>query len=287
MVDKTDIVYSIIVPTIGRKHEISELLSSIKKADISVPYEILIIDQNDDGFLQNSLDDFLSHLPIRVLNVDFKGLSKAKNFGALKARGEVVSFPDDDCKVFKDTFETGFETLNRGYDLVFGKCVDEVGEDTVLKFKKEPFELSTKNMMGGFVEATVFCKKTVFEKFQFDENMGAGTFFGAEEGYDWLYRILSHQESKAFYNPNIKFYHPPVIADKGDTPALKRVFTYRCGTAYLCRKHKFLFKYLTRLYMVFLASMIYKVVDSKKSVYYGVEYHALKLGWLFSKNFLK
>jgi glycosyltransferase involved in cell wall biosynthesis len=286
MVNEANIVYSIIVPTIGRKREISELLASIKEADIAIPYEILIIDQNADGFLENSLNEFLNYLPIKVFNVDFKGLSKAKNFGVLKARGEIVSFPDDDCKVFKDTFETGFETLNRGYDLVFGKCIDEVGDDTVLIFKKEPFELSTKNMMGGFVEATVFCRKKVFEKFQFDENMGAGTFFGAEEGYDWLYRILSNQESKAFFNPDIKFYHPPVVANKGDTSSLKRVFTYRCGTAYLCHKHKFLFKYLTRLYLVFFASIIYKIVDSRKSVYYAVEYHALKLGWLFSKKYL-
>ncbi len=45
-------------------------------------------------------------------------------------------------------------------------------------------------MLGGFVEATVVCKRDVFMNFEFDENMGAGTFFGAEEGFDWLYRIL-------------------------------------------------------------------------------------------------
>jgi glycosyltransferase involved in cell wall biosynthesis len=286
MVVETNIVYSVIVPTLGRRIEVSELLASIKAAEISVPYEVLIIDQNPKGFLDETLEGFLHQLPIVVFNVDFKGLSKAKNFGVSKAKGQIVSFPDDDCRVFKDTFAIGLQTLNRGHDLVFGRCIDELGNDTVLNFKKEPLQLDIKNMLGGFVEATVFCKKEVLDEFKFDDNMGAGTFFGAEEGYDWLYRILVTQRKSAFYNPDIKFYHPHVIPNKGDTAALKRVFSYRCGTAYLCRKHQFFGKYFKRLILVFLAGIGYSVVSRKKSIYYKVEYHALRVGWLFSKNVL-
>jgi len=75
-------------------------------------------------------------------------------------------------------------------------------------------------MLGGFVEATVVCRRNIFDKFQFDENMGAGTFFGAEEGFDWMYRILTQSSIKAYFSPEILFYHPKVILAKGDYSSL-------------------------------------------------------------------
>lgn len=136
-----------------------------------------------------------------------KACLKRKNYGAKVAKGKFISFPDDDCKIFLDTYQKAFKLLDeKKSDMVFGKCIDAEGNDSVLNFKKYEYHLHPSNMLGGFVEATVVCKKEVFDDYKFDENMGAGEFFGAEEGFDWLYRILTSSSYTAFYSPEIKFY---------------------------------------------------------------------------------
>ena len=188
--------------------------------------------------------------------------------------------------MFPDTFAKAFQLLeNEKCDMVFGKCIDEKGNDSVLNFQKEKYTLTKENMLGGFVEATVVCKKEIFDNFKFDENMGAGTFFGAEEGFDWLYRILTESSTKAVFSPEIKFYHPQVILSKGDLSALNRVFKYRCGTAYLCHKHHFAGKYYKRLIMAYVASKLYYFTDKDKAKYYKTEFLALQLGKIFAEKY--
>lgn len=274
---------SILVPTIGRKHELAMLLQSILDSALHFNYEIIIVDQNPSGFLKEVLDLYKTQLPIIHHLVSFKGLSKAKNYGVKVSKGDFICFPDDDCKVFPDTFAKAFQLLeNEKCDMVFGKCIDEKGNDSVLNFQKEKYTLTKENMLGGFVEATVVCKKEIFDSFKFDENMGAGTFFGAEEGFDWLYRILTQTEAKAVFSPEIKFYHPQVILSKGDLSALQRVFKYRCGTAYLCQKHGFVGQYYKRLLLSYGAFLSFYFLDREKSIYYQTEYHALRVGKIFA-----
>lgn len=279
---------SILIPTIGRKRELVMLLESISEANLNFPYEIIIIDQNSLGFLDEVLLSYKNILPIHHHVVAFKGLSKAKNYGVKLSKGAFVCFPDDDCKVFPETFVAAFNLIEQeNCDMVFGKCIDENGNDSVLNFQKQKYTLTSQNMLGGFVEATVVCKRQIFDTFEFDENMGAGTFFGAEEGYDWLYRILTQSQTRAVYSPQIKFYHPQVILSKGDISALNRVFKYRCGTAYLCYKHRFWGKYYKRLFLSCIASMVYRLVDKDKATYYKTEALALKLGKIFAGKYLK
>ena len=277
---------SILIPTIGRKAELDMLLQSIVDAHLSFPFEIIVIDQNPLNFLGEVLKKFECILPIKHHLVTFKGLSKAKNYGVRVAEGDLVCFPDDDCKIFPDTFSKAIDILEKeNCDLVFGKCVDENGKDSVLNFQKKEYILNKENMLGGFVEATVVCKRSIFDNFEFDENMGAGTFFGAEEGFDWLYRILSQSSAKAMFSPDIIFYHPQVILSKGDLSAINRVFKYRCGTAYLCHKHKFSGKYNKRLLLSYIASKVYYPFNKEKSKYYKTEALALQVGKIFAEKY--
>lgn len=286
MDNQTKIKLSILIPTIGRTKELNMLLQSILEAELFFTYEIIIIDQNQEGFLAKELIKFKEKLPIKHHIVKFQGLSMAKNYGVKVAVGDFICFPDDDCKVFPDTFPKAFAIIEEeGCDMVFGKCIDGKGKDSVLNFQKEKYILNQKNMLGGFVEATIVCKKSIFNKFEFDENMGAGTFFGAEEGFDWLYRILKQSKIKAVYSPEIKFYHPQVILSKGDLSSLNRVFKYRCGTAYLCYKHNFKKRYYKRVVLSFLAYLFYFFINEKKSEYYKTEWMSLQIGKIFAIRF--
>ena len=145
---------SIIIPTLNRTIELRALLQSIEKYVLNIEYEVIIIDQNSSGFLNDVVKEFNKKINLKHHIVSFKGLSKAKNFGANVASGELLAFPDDDCTIFADTYSKALETLNsENVDIVFGRCVDAEGEDSVLRFKKTSYLLDKDNMLGGFVSS--------------------------------------------------------------------------------------------------------------------------------------
>ena len=275
---------SIVIPTINRKKELEKLLDSINHFVLNIVFEVIIIDQNSVGFLDDIIDKFKNELNISHHLVDFKGLSKAKNYGAKVAKGEYISFPDDDCDIFPDTYSKALAILKSlEVDIVFGRCIDSNGNDSVLNFKKTSYLLNKKNMLGGFVEATGLIHKGVFENnFYFDEKMGAGCFHGAEEGYDWLYRILTKTKLKVYYCKDVIYYHPQVVLDKSSSQAIKRVFTYSCGKAYLYKKHKFYYKYFKRLTLVALSIPFYLIFNKKKVRYYISELLGLMAGLILN-----
>ena len=271
---------SIIIPTINRKNELEALLTSIHNYVKSISFEVIIIDQNSLGFLDDVIIKFKDKFEIYHYLADFKGLSKAKNYGVKIAKGKYLSFPDDDCIIFSDTYKKAFEILiHENFDIVFGRCIDSNGEDSVLKFKKKSYKLNKHNILGGFVEATGVIHKRIFEKgFYFDEKMGAGCFHGAEEGYDWLYRIFTESDVEAYYCPSIIYYHPQVLFDKGSPHAIKRAFTYSCGNAYLCKKHKFFLRYFKRITLVVFSLPVYLLINKRKAKYYFSELLGLLSG---------
>jgi glycosyltransferase involved in cell wall biosynthesis len=273
---------SIIISTINREKELEALLASIEKHVKNVTFEVIIIDQNPPGFLDDVILKFKENLKISHHLVAFRGLSKAKNYGAKIAKGEYFTFPDDDCMLLSNTYFDALEILqSQSFDIVFGRCIDSKGQDSVMKFKKESTKLNTNNMFGGFVEATGVIHKSVFDKgFYFDEKMGVGCFHGAEEGYDWLYRILTSIKSEVFYSTKIIFLHPQVLIDKGSKFSLKRVFTYSCGKAYLCKKHKFYAMYIKRLVLVSMSIPLYLLINPKKAKYYISELLGLISGFI-------
>ena len=263
---------TIIIPTFGRIIELKALLDSLKKFEPCFSFEVIVVDQNESGFLDEVINscsfENLSHERVK-----FKGLAKAKNYGIKMAKGEWICFPDDDCLFLSDTLNNflAISTLDKA-DIFFGRCIDKDGANSVINFRKEQYELTKTNMEGGFIEATAFVKNFIAKSYLFDENMGAGCFHGAEEGFDWLYRMLN-ENIVAHFSPDIKFYHPQVISvlNKGSKESLRRVFTYRCGFGYLCRKHKFVRKYLYRFLLVFFSIPIFLLFNRTKARYYLVE----------------
>ena len=274
---------SIVIPTLGRRIEVKELLASMIEVK-DYEHEIIIVDQNFNKSLDNIVKEHLKHLDIIHAKVDFRSLSKAKNYGIKMASGEIICFPDDDSRFFKGTLINAIKFLNENIsiDIVFGKCIDDKGIDSVIKFYSNKSELTLKNFEGKFIEATMFARTSILKNNYFDENMGIGSFFGAEEGYDLIYRLLK-QNYTLYYDPEIKFYHPQTINDYSNLKALRRVFEYRKGFAYLCRKHKLRKKFFIRLFFVFAAIFGLAFIDYKRARYYVIELFSLSVGYIFSK----
>jgi glycosyltransferase involved in cell wall biosynthesis len=280
---------SIVIPTIGRKEQIVRLIDSIYMSSIDfISYEIVIVNQNREGFFDGLLDKFVN---IVIYQVDFKGLSRAKNFGFSKSRGEYIIFLDDDSKVFPDSFSTAFDIIRKyNYDLVCGKCIDEYGKDSVQVFRKGSMLISPKNFNGAFIEATCFIKRGVLEKYKYDENLGAGVLFGAHEGYDWLLDVLNSDEYSCYYCDRVKFYHPQILIDKGDLSSLIRVNSYTYGFIYSRLKKKRYHEIIARFFYVSFAFLFFFFLNRKKRNYYLVETCSIIIGVIYTKsstNFLK
>lgn len=245
-----EFILSIVIPTLGRIKEVDSLLSSIYSFPIenNIKAEIIVVDQNFSNVLDGIVSKYSEKgFPIRHYKVSFRGTSKAKNFGTSKAKGKYICFVDDDAEFKEDTINIALKELEKGYvDIVTGRCVDRNGIDSVQKFSDEEALLTLDNFEGKFIESTMFYKIETFQKYFFDEKMGVGCFYGAEEGYDIVYRMLKDGISIK-YNPNIKFYHPHTVVDKSSEVTIRRAFTYRCGFGYLCRKYKFKKKYYVRI----------------------------------------
>jgi glycosyltransferase involved in cell wall biosynthesis len=127
--------FSVAVPTMGRTDELAALLQSIGDSTVR-PAQIIVVDQNADDRLARIIAQF-SSLGINHHRVTFRGLSAAKNYAAKVASSDVLFTPDDDCRVLANTFQTALEELARtGADVVFGKCLDENGADSLIRYRR-------------------------------------------------------------------------------------------------------------------------------------------------------
>tara|TARA_B100000787_G_C16191281_1_gene297664 strand:+ start:1067 stop:1894 length:828 start_codon:yes stop_codon:yes gene_type:complete len=268
---------SIVLPTLGRKDEVDNLLSSLSEIK-KYPHEILIVDQNFNSLIDGVILKHSNVFNIRHYKVDFRSLSKAKNFGISKVEGEVICFVDDDAEFFPDTISTALNSLKElEIDIVCGRCVDRNNVSSVITFDLKSSWLTKKYFEGKFIESTMFFKKKCFQDYTYDENLGIGSFHGAEEGYDLVYRMIN-DDLKIYYNSNIIFYHPQVISTHTSDREIRRVFTYRCGFAYVCTKHNLLKKYYSRLIVVLLYIPYSLLFRRKTTRYYIVELLGLIAG---------
>ena len=277
-------ILTIIIPTLGRDIELYKLLESIP-IDLNFDYEILVIDQNFNDKIDKIIFNFSKKHKIIHFKVDFRSLSKAKNFGISKSLGKYICFPDDDSKFLDNSIINAISFLekNSSIDIIFGKCIDEKGNDSVIKFFKYQSFLTLKNFEGKFIESTMFAKSQVLKLNLYDENLGVGSFFGAEEGFDLVFRLLK-KKYKLYYDPAIQLYHPQIFKLYSDNKYLKRVFEYRKGYGYICKKHNLFFKFTKRLIICITAIFFFNFINYKKSKFYLVELFSIIIGFIISNE---
>ena len=271
---------SVIVPTLGRTQDVRDLLCSLVPSTLR-PLEIVLVDQN----CSDLLDDIVAHfstgddaLPIRHLKVGLRGLSRAKNYGARMAQGEVLCFPDDDCQLQPETLARGIEFLEDTQgDAIFGRSLSPDGRDAVAPFESAIGRLTRAHHEGRFLDHTIFIKRAVFARAPYDEALGVGEFHGAEEGHDQVLRLLE-AGARLYYSPDVIFYHPIKVNTHQSKAEIRRVFSYRCGLARLCLKHRLYAKLFGRLTKVVLALPVLWLLRRGSARYYAAELLGLLSG---------
>ena len=277
------VMLTIVVPTIGRKEELVQLFKSIEK-QWDERLEIILVDQNPIGFIQNLLSENLLS-KIIYIHSEKKGASHARNLGLEKATGKYINFCDDDA-VLEDGFLAsvikGFEKYPDASMISFRVFDLEHDEVVMLPFPNTDCKIDKKNFHSVTIEISQVWEAGKIRLLNgFDPMLGVGSPFGAEEAKDLMVRALDNNLNM-YYLAETAFRHP----SKKDAPA-KRYFSYAEGTASLAVKHynkpHVCFHVLMFACKSFLGVIVYNVWDRKNSYRYFMRFAGLLSG--FYKRF--
>lgn len=90
--------FSIIIPTYNRPEQLDRCLSAITALDYPRNrFEVIVVDDGGSRTLEPVIDPFGKNIDITLLKEAHMGLSAARNAGALRGKGEILAFMDDDC----------------------------------------------------------------------------------------------------------------------------------------------------------------------------------------------
>ena len=153
---------SVIIPAYNEGRYIAKTLNSIKKQDFN--HELIVV---CNGCTDNT-DKIAKKYTNRVFNLKEKNVSKARNYGAKKSKGEILVFLDADTCLSNNCLEIINESLNSS--VVIGTCKG-IPDSKKLIYR---ILLGIKNSLylTPWVNGILFCKKDVFKKINgFNENI--------------------------------------------------------------------------------------------------------------------
>jgi glycosyltransferase involved in cell wall biosynthesis len=222
--------FSLIVPTLNRLDDMRRLFVSIQQGTLQ-DLEVIVIDQNDGPLLDALCAEFKTVFPLRHEKIKPAGVAHARNHG--------FHFPDDDCELTPDLLQQVSDRFaaKADLDMLFGRAVDrETLTRSVTRFSEQAQPVTAGNVFSTTVEFTMFLKRQVWlDVGGLDEKLGVGTYFGAEEGSDFVLRAL-YMKKQLHYDPALLFYHAQKVG-RYDTKEFARAFSYGRGFGRLTVKH--------------------------------------------------
>ena len=154
---------SVIVPAYNEADYIDTTLSSLKSNRI--PFELIVV---CDSCTDNTKEIALRYTEF-VYEVDFKNISKVRNFGAKKSSGNILIFLDADTVVSENYLDEIIKSLEV-YDYGCAKTISEHNGLFSRYIAWGNNNYYKKNLGGNF-----FIKKDIFNKVGgFNENMKRG-----------------------------------------------------------------------------------------------------------------
>lgn len=201
--------FSLIMPTLGRKHEVDLFLKSLINQNY-INVELIVVDQNDDEFIKELCSKYSSKIDIKYIHSTIKGLSKCRNIGLKYASGDIVAFPDDDCEYSDKLLLSIVDLFNNNCDmdiLTFKSIDKNMLQDSNNKWSINEERITSLNMESTATSYTIFIKLKEKNIIKFDKKMGVGEFFGSAEEIDMLSTLIN-KGYIAIYTPELYAYHP-------------------------------------------------------------------------------
>lgn len=227
---------SLVVATVGRREALSRLLHSLELQTFR-RFQVVLVDQNPPGYLDETIAPHLATLDMEVVAAEPRGVSAARNLGLGHARGDVIAFPDDDCRYAPQALERVTHLF--AADPGMGGLLVAWGEGPSDRTHTAAMEPVTRT--GAFRHAGAlvqFYRREAIDQVRFDPALGPGTGlpYGCGEDTDFLLQVLG-RGTKVLRTPELLVYH--ALPDPGDAGLIPKTHAYARGRMHLLRKHRF------------------------------------------------
>jgi glycosyltransferase involved in cell wall biosynthesis len=203
-------------------------------------HQLIIVDQNKDERLVSIVAQYADRLNLQHIRTNSSGAARARNVGLEYARGELVGFPDDDCRYlpgYLDVVDHIF-TKNPSLGGLTGQPTsEELGNSD--ESQRDAEDLGVFTVHNRCQEFTIWLRQECLGKQRYNERMGVGalTPWGADEGPDLLIRVIQTGCSMRYY-PHLFVYHPDKTLSIS-RKTLMRAASYSRGRGCLWRLHHF------------------------------------------------
>ena len=242
MVNTIELKLSLIVTSNNRGKELNRFIDSIKFQDVN-KFQVILINQ---GEINVELRKLFSKYNWTIVDIGKQvPLSYARNIGLKYIKGEFIGFPDDDCWYsynFINDIILELDKLNGSEAL----CVSVFDPILQVPYGDRPRNiikvLNFSNVIKLPVSVGIFIKAKMVSDFkmQFNEKLGAGTFYGGGEETAFLCKVLMYKK-KVIYNGFLTVYHE---VDNYNEISIEKVVKYSRGYGYIIgsilRNHKFM-----------------------------------------------
>jgi glycosyltransferase involved in cell wall biosynthesis len=230
-------MFSLIVATVNRVDELDRLFASLAQQTCQ-NFEVIVVDQNLDDRLVPVLQKY-GRFSIRHLRSE-KGLSRARNVALRVARGDIISFPDDDCWYPGDLLATVAQWLEEhpGFDVLFTATRTGEGRLMAPKWAPRSGPCTRKSVPYSVVSFTGFLRRAVVDAAgPFNEKIGVGSASAYQSGEDIDYYLRPLKLGfRMWYEPGLTVHHP-------EFQSIERLractYGYALGVGFVLRLHGF------------------------------------------------
>ncbi len=174
---------SVIVPAYNAEKTIDKCINSILKQTYDCIEVIVINDGSTDSTLKLLNEISNQDNRVKIITIDNKGVSHARNVGLKNATGELITFVDSDDYIDKDMYRELVSALNK-YDADISICsYKNVENDCILSFvgknDDEKIILTSDESIDFMISGRLFSngvwnkiyKKELFNDIKFDESI--------------------------------------------------------------------------------------------------------------------
>jgi len=234
---------SLVICTIGRRDTLARLLASLERQTNNA-FELVVVDQSNGSDVEALLNSCAVGQGVRHLRSE-RGLSRGRNIGLRRVRGQVIGFPDDDCWYDPDVVEHVHRFFEHQENAVLtGRTVDDRGVDSLSPHRRDSGDIDRRNVFASGNSNTLFARISVARDVNgFDESLGVGaaTPFQSCEETDFLLRCLRSGHRLHFCHDFV-VHHDQV--DDSCAARFTRARIYSKGYGRLLRLHGYGVGYL-------------------------------------------
>ncbi|WET01244.1 glycosyltransferase family A protein [Flavobacterium sp. YJ01] len=179
----------VIIPTIGRKKYLYDVLKDLSKQTY-LPKNVIVIEQNPDSNSASELD-YLNNeewpFSIKHIFTHQAGACNARNLGLKNIESEWIFMADDDIRIEPVFLEKAFQVIEKeGFEQITFGCY----EPNYLESKKEKHMIQWDGFGSGCSIVRAKNLKNIFYNTGFEFGYGEDSDFGAQlrnSGFDILY----------------------------------------------------------------------------------------------------